>query len=186
MGESRNDVNKLFSTFYNKYNKIVNKHVPIKKMSNRKAKQLCKPWITKGTKVSISIKNKLYAIGDNERYRRYRNKICSLIRLSKKTYYQEYFTHNITNMKKAWEGINEILYRRRKISKTISSLKDPNNNGKVINEASQIPHIINQHFATVGSKLASKLPSSHHHYLDYVSKSPASFIINLSYLRISI
>ena len=81
MGESRNDVNKLFSTFYNKYNKIVNKHVPIKKMSNRKAKQLCKPWITKGIKVSISIKNKLYAIGDNERYRRYRNKICSLIRL---------------------------------------------------------------------------------------------------------
>jgi hypothetical protein len=79
-------------------------------------------------------------------------------------------------MKKTWEGINEILYRRRKISKTISSLKDLNNNGKVINEASQIPHIINQHFATVGSKLASKLPSSHHHYLDYVSKckSPAS------------
>jgi hypothetical protein len=78
-------------------------------------------------------------------------------------------------MKKTWEGINEILYRRRKISKTISSLKDPNNNGKVINEASQIPHIINQHFATVRSKLASKLPSSHHHYLDYLSKckSPA-------------
>jgi hypothetical protein len=79
-------------------------------------------------------------------------------------------------MKKTWEGINEILYRRRKVFKTISSLKDLNNNGKVIKEASQIPHIINQHFATVGSKLASKLPSSHHHYLDYVNKckSPAS------------
>jgi hypothetical protein len=102
--------------------------------------------------------------------------ICSLIRLSKKTYYQEYFTHNITNMKKTWEGINEILYRRRKVFKTISSLKDLNNNGKVIKEASQIPHIINQNFATVGSKLAGKLPSSHHHYLGYVSKckSPAS------------
>ena len=73
LGGSRNGVNKLFSTFYNKYNKIVKKHVPIKKMSNRKAKQLSKPWITKGIKVSISIKNKLYAIGDNERYRRYRN-----------------------------------------------------------------------------------------------------------------
>jgi hypothetical protein len=132
-------------------------------MSNRKAKQLSKPWITKGIKASISIKNKLYATGDNERYTRYRNKICSLIRLSKKTYYQEYFTHNITNMKKTWEGIHEILHRRRKVFKTINSLKDLNNNGRVIKEASQISHIINQHFATVGRKLAIKLPSLHHH-----------------------
>ena len=34
---------KLFSTFYNKYNKIVNKHVSFKRLSNQKAKQLSKP-----------------------------------------------------------------------------------------------------------------------------------------------
>ncbi|CAB4032092.1 Hypothetical predicted protein, partial [Paramuricea clavata] len=66
--------------------------------------------------------------------------VISLIRLSKKTYYQEYFTHNITNMKKTWEGINEILYRRRKTSKTISSLKDLNNNVEILNTSIKSVH----------------------------------------------
>ena len=40
------DPDKLFSTFYKKFNKIVIKHAPITKLSKRKAKQLSKPWIT--------------------------------------------------------------------------------------------------------------------------------------------
>ena len=37
------DVNDLFSPFYNKFNKLVNKQAPMKTISNRKAKQLSKP-----------------------------------------------------------------------------------------------------------------------------------------------
>ena len=44
----------------------------------------CKPWITTGIKASIAVKSKLYASGDDSRYKCYRNKICSLIRLSKR------------------------------------------------------------------------------------------------------
>ena len=58
------DVNDLFSSFHNKFNKLVNKHAPMKTISNRKAKQLSKPWITQGLRTSIKIKNKLYASGD--------------------------------------------------------------------------------------------------------------------------
>ena len=50
---------KLSSTFYKKFNKIVNKHTAITKLSKRKAKHLSKPWITTGLKVSIMVKNKL-------------------------------------------------------------------------------------------------------------------------------
>ena len=46
-----NDVDKLFSSFYNKLNKIVNKHAPMKVLSQRKAKQLSTPWITRGIKL---------------------------------------------------------------------------------------------------------------------------------------
>ena len=74
-----NCANKLFSSFY-KYNTIVNKHAPMKKLSKRKAKQLSKPWITNGIKAAIKVKNKLYASGDKVRYKHYRNKICTLIR----------------------------------------------------------------------------------------------------------
>ena len=82
VANGNDNVNNLFSSFYNNFNKIVNKLAPIKKLSNRKAKQLSKPWITSGIRASISIKNKLYASGDDRKYRFYRNKICNLIRLS--------------------------------------------------------------------------------------------------------
>ena len=95
-----NCANKLFSSFYNKYNTIVNKHAPMKKLSKRKAKQLSKPWITNGIKAAIKIKSKLYASGDKVRYKHYRNKICTLIRLSKKRYYDTFFENNMGNMKK--------------------------------------------------------------------------------------
>ena len=111
------DVNNLFSSFYNKFNKLVNNHAPMKIISNRKAKQLSKPWITQGLRTSIKIKNKLYASGDVSKYKTYRNKICSLTRISKQQYYFNFFDSNLTNMKKTWEGINSILARKSKRSK---------------------------------------------------------------------
>ena len=40
----------------------------MKKLSNRKAKQLSKPWMTNGIKAAIKVKNKLYASGHEEHY----------------------------------------------------------------------------------------------------------------------
>ena len=53
LSNANNDMDKLFSSFYNKFNKIVNKHAPMKTLSHRKAKQFSKPWITKGIRTSI-------------------------------------------------------------------------------------------------------------------------------------
>ena len=98
------DVDNLFSSFYNKFNKIVNKHAPLKALSKRKVKQLCNLWITKGLRVSIRIKNKLYASGDISNYKVYRNKICGLTRISKQQYYSQFFNTKVTNMKKPGKG----------------------------------------------------------------------------------
>ena len=65
---SRDNINKEFSTFYNKLNRVVNRHAPIKTISKRKTKQLSKPWITKGLRTSIR-KNELYYDGDKDKYR---------------------------------------------------------------------------------------------------------------------
>ena len=53
-------VDKCFPSFYNKLNKLINKHAPFKILSKRKAKQFSKPWITKGLRKSIKIKNRLF------------------------------------------------------------------------------------------------------------------------------
>ena len=52
-----------FNNFYNKLNKLTNKHAPFKKLSKRKCRQFAKPWITKGLLTSIRKKNKLYLTG---------------------------------------------------------------------------------------------------------------------------
>ena len=76
--------------------------------------------------------------GDEDKYKYYSNKICSLIRLSKKLYYQDCFKHHKTNVKKTREGINDVLHCRKK-TKLITALKDPNNGNKILKEPSRIP-----------------------------------------------
>ena len=64
--------------------------------------------------------------------------------------------------------------------KVISALKDFNNRNKIIKEGSRIPNIINEHFATVGNRLANNYrPIPQKHHLDYVDKckSPISYFL---------
>ena len=42
------DADNLFSSLYITFNKLISKHARMKTISNRKAKQLSKQWITKG------------------------------------------------------------------------------------------------------------------------------------------
>ena len=72
-----------------------------------------KRWITKAIRRSIKIKIKLFYSGNKDKYKLYQNKITNLIRMSKKHYYQDYFENNITNMKKTWEAINNLINRKK-------------------------------------------------------------------------
>ena len=110
------DVNFIFSSFLDNLSELVDKHVPLKKLSKRKAKLLSKPWITKGILISIKRKNTLYKLYMNSKnayyfskYKFYRNKIKHLILLSKKSYYSNYFQNNSNNIKKTWQGIKQLI-----------------------------------------------------------------------------
>ena len=143
------DINKIFSSSYNKLNKIVNKHAPFKTMSKRRKKKLFKPWITKSIRTSIRIKNRLYMSGDHAQYKNYRNTISKLTRISKKQCYSQFFSNNLKKVEKTWEGINTLLNRRKKTSMKISCLKQPNSN-TTVNLKSRIPNIMNEHFTGIG------------------------------------
>ena len=62
------DVDLIFESFHTKISDIVDKHVPIRKLSKKQVRLLAKPWITTGIRASIRTKNKLY-----KRYLRSRN-----------------------------------------------------------------------------------------------------------------
>ena len=111
LAQASNDPNKQFSTFYDRLNKLVNKHAPLKRLSKRKSKQFKKPWITKGIKITIRKKNEYFIANkhDTGKYILYRNSIRSLTCASKKLYYQSFFNQNLSNIKKTWQGIRELI-----------------------------------------------------------------------------
>ena len=86
-------------------------------------------------------------------------------------------------MEKTWEGINNVLARKLKNTKpSITFVKDPNDNDSVTSDPSKIANVLNDHFASVGHKLASKLPTVQRNYVDFmnISNSPdSSFTFNL-------
>ena len=153
---ANDSVDKCFSSFYNKFHKLVNKHAPLRTVSKRKAKQLSKPWINRGLRKSIKIKNDLFHSGNSAKYKLYRNKILTLSRLSKKLYYEAYFNSNLTNMKKTWEGINNLISNKQRKAKPVSTLQLPNNQGVTQNQ-SEIANVLNNHFASVGPRLANSI-----------------------------
>ena len=107
---SSNDVNVMFDTFYSRLSNIIDRHIPIKKLSAKEIKQLSKPWITSGIRRSIRIKNKLYkrfiktqSAYYHTKFKLYRNKLNHLIKISKVNYYRRYFSSNTTHIKNIWD-----------------------------------------------------------------------------------
>ena len=74
-------------------------------------------------------------------------------------------------MKKTWEGINNVLALKLKNTKPITFSKDPNDNDSVTSDPSRIANVLNDHFASVGPKLANKLPTVQRNYFDFLNRS---------------
>ena len=101
---------------------IINKHIPLKKNLSRKAvKQTAKPWITPAIQTSINIKNKYYKKFLSTKhdfyfakFKLYRNRLQFLIKLSKKSYCDDYFNKYSSDTKKMWSGIKQIITTKSK------------------------------------------------------------------------
>ena len=118
--ESQN-VNQLFEVFFSECSRIVNKHLPLKKLSRKEVKFNSKPWITRALQKSIKHKDILYrqflrtkSCHSHFKYKIYRNKLVGLLRLSKKLYYRNYFIANQSNVKNVWKGIRQLVSLRSK------------------------------------------------------------------------
>ena len=105
------DTNFSMENFDNKVNEIIDKHAPLKRMNKKDFKIQAKPWITPGIIISIKRRDKLLNLyiraNDVNRkeellsqYKYVRNQVVAIIRISKKSYYQNYFSENAKDIKK--------------------------------------------------------------------------------------
>ena len=114
-----NTCNRLQSPrFFEKTNELLNKHVPLKKMTKKELKLESKPWITPGIIASIKRRDNLLnkyiksRVGPPKNklhsdYKILHNRITGLIKRSKKNHYQKYFTQNSKDIKR-----NMVRYKK--------------------------------------------------------------------------
>ena len=89
---------------------IIDKHMPVRKLTIKERKQKLKPWITQKIIAKIKTKNKLYKklIKTKNRdtqmqFNKIKNEITALTRTNKEEYYQNYFNKHNANLKKNME-----------------------------------------------------------------------------------
>ena len=71
--------------------------------------------------------------------------------MSKKRYYQDYFENNITNMKKTWEAINNLINRKKSNRKTVTKIRCPVKNALIFTPT-EIPDIFNKYISHLSVK----------------------------------
>ena len=184
---NRVDVDFFCETFLKKFNKILDKHAPYKKLSVQEVKLSKKPWIT--TRILNSIKNKnrihrkVIRVKDPVRKTDFENKyrLCKkqsdkILKESKSMHYQKFFEANKLNLQKTWEGIREVI----NIKKTRGQIVNALNNGEdTINENNKIAEKFNNHFCKIAKIIENKIPKTKNQFSDYLKNQiEQSFFIN--------
>ena len=151
------DTTEMFDKFYAKVSNVINRHLPLKPLTRKESKFQTKPWITQGLKTSISNKNRIYrhylktrTCYSHTKFKRYRNKLNHLLKLSKINYYKAYFVINKAKTKEIWKGIKQLICLKPKDSTLCSKLII--NEHEITNDKA-IAHQLNKFFSNIGNKL---------------------------------
>ena len=177
-----------FNSFLSCFNSLYDKHVPLKQLKKRQADLLLKPWITKGIRVSMSIRDSLnedyLKVPDSAkdlktflrgRYKFYRNRIVSLIRASKKLHYSRYFRQSFGNLRKLWQGVREVIS-----PSSSSSYISLNINDSLSSNPEEVSEAFNNFFSTIAGEIRSKITFTRHHFSEWLKdehRNPDNFLI---------
>ena len=163
---------------------MIDTYAPMEKISKKEAKFNTKPWITAALKTSIRIKNMLYKklLKNNSAYNRfkyktYRNKLNILLKISKRNYYQNYFTSNSCNLKTIWAGIKEIVNLNKKGTRGIPTKLEEGDSE--ITNAKEMANKFNKFFSSIGANVGKSVDAVDKSPLDYIDVSyPDSFFLS--------
>ena len=131
-----------------------------------------KPWITKGIMKSIKTRNRLYklylhnpSVLNNNNYKKYRNKLTSIIRTSRKLYYSQKLNKVSSNSRATWRVINNIMGKKTDpLPKDKFTLQ-----GNSISNSHNYAASFNSFFCNIGPQLASKINNaSNVHFTNFL------------------
>ena len=183
--DPRMNTNQKFKNFYDKLDKLLDEMAPVKKLSKKEQGLSQRPWISHGILTSMNKRDQIYRDLSNEKdllkkeeltvlYKRYRNEVVNLIRISKKDYFSNYFEQHRANMKKTWEGIRNIINVTKKASLKINKLL---NQGNVISDDHGMANAMNNFFVNIGSTVEEKIPKVNKSFNSYLGDINGSEIV---------
>jgi len=137
------------------------------------------PWMTKALLKNREIKNKLLEKKCRQRttescteYRQYLKTYNKLLNTARNTYYISQLKRNLTNGKKLWGTINEIIGRTKQKPKSPSF----HINNKYTEDEACIANALNLHFNSMGADINKKFDSSDAHAFEaYPTRCDANF-----------
>ena len=143
-------------------NEVTDKHAPMKKLSRNEKRLALRPWLSKGLLNSIKRKNKMFREllkkHDDilaQRYKSYRNVLHRALELSKRNYFLHRFYEHKDSPGRTWQTINELTNLKKNKGVQLEHLLV--DDGSIVNDPTEIANKLNEHFATIGEKLASKI-----------------------------
>ena len=174
----KEDPNFSFQQYYQTINSLIDKYMPLKKMTNKEIKQQAKPWITKEILKSILDRDSLYKkyiraknleskAEYEKQYKTLRNKITEEIKQSKLKYFQDFFTKNANNIKNTWKGIKSIICIKSNKKTQHNSLLI---NNKLISEPKTVADTFISYFSNIATDLKIRFITMERIFLSFSRK----------------
>ena len=107
-----------------------------------------------------------------DKYKKYRNVLNRAIKGAKRNYYNKIVTEEKHNSEKLYQIINKIC--KLKNSKRIFLTNLLNDKGNVTTKPEEIACVLNEHFASVGYKMAQYIPA-HSSYIKMTKPNSCNF-----------
>jgi hypothetical protein len=112
-------------------------------------------------------------------YKNYKNKLNHIIKMAKKTYYEDQWIKYKQNSRMVWKTLNELLNKPKKNTK-ISQTFLETCSSNIIDDPHKIANHFNNYFINVGPNLANKIKQNDNNNFDKYLKGSckSSFFLN--------
>ena len=154
------DANEIWLQWKTFFLDILDKHMPNTQIMI-KGNRI--PYVNSDVKQMIRqrecLRAKANKTGSNilrQAYCNLRNKVNYTLKQLTKNYYTNKIEENKDNLKKTWQVMREAMGQGGKISSVDKVIVD----GITVTDKEQIPDIFNDHFVSVGSKIADNIPAT--------------------------
>ena len=149
----------MANNFYDVFLSVLNIREPLKRVSARQ-RQASTPWFSSKIKKLMRDRDKYKSLAVKNqilwpKYGKLRSKVTAELRKSVEAYYRSLVDKTSHNPKEMWKTVNKVLNNdKARIFPSSLTL-----NGKYIEKPTDIAEAFNDHFATRGPILASKVRS---------------------------